>query len=54
MRKFSDHRVSPVRNFTGTSNSAGTILGPNPAVDGIAEPCTALNQNGLGNRMVYG
>jgi len=29
--------VNPVRNFSGPSNPAGIILGPNPA----AEPCTA-------------
>jgi hypothetical protein len=49
MRKFSDHRVNPVRNSSGASNPAGTILGLNPA----AELCTALNQNGSGHRMVY-
>src|SRR4030042_5435420 len=49
-------KVNPVRNSSrcdskpsGGSNSAGIILGPDPA----AEPCTALNQNGSGHRMVY-
>jgi hypothetical protein len=37
MKKFSDYGVNPVRNSSGASNPAGTILGPNPAVGGTAE-----------------
>jgi len=37
MKKSSNHRVNPVRNYSGASNPAGTILEPNPAVGGTAE-----------------